>query len=202
MFFNPCYYNVDESDFKPVDQWKDVYGDMSEELPHDAPKPRGQMIVLTALCDASHASNKVTRRSQTGFVIYGNCAPIIWFSKKQATIESSTFGSEFVALRLCTESLIALRFKLRMFGVPVGGPSNVYCDNGAVVNCTASVEGRLSKKHLSICYHRVRECCAQGICRIAKIAGELNVADLFTKILPTPRRTELVQQLLRHFKAS
>ena len=201
MFFNPMYYDVNESDFPPMDQWQDLYGDISEEVPPDAPEPRGFPIVLTALCDASHASNKVTRRSQSGFVIYGNCAPLIWFSKKQATIETSTFGSEFVALRLCIESVIALRYKLRMFGIPVVGPSNVYCDNGSVVNCTAHVEGRLTKKHLSICYHRVRECCAQGICRIAKIAGEANVADLFTKILGTPRRTELIQQLLRHFRS-
>lgn len=200
MFFNPSYYHVNESDFKPVEQWREVYGDLREEIPADAPAPRGMGISITALCDASHASNKVTRRSHTGFVIYGNCAPLVWFSKKQATIESSTFGGEFVALRLCVESVIALRFKLRMFGVPVEGPTSIFCDNASVVNCTASVEGRLSKKHMAICYHRVRDCCAQGICRVAKIAGEVNVADLFTKVLDTPRRTELIQRLLRFFR--
>ena len=201
MFFNPAYYAVDETVFKPRDQWQEVYGDIEEEIPEDAPKPLGLGVTITALCDASHASNKVTRRSHSGFVIYGNCAPLIWFSKKQATVESSTFGSEFVALRLCVESVIALRFKLRMFGVPILGPANVFCDNASVVNCTASVEGRLNKKHLALCFHRVRECCAQGICRVAKIAGELNVADLFTKVLATSRRTTLAKQLLRFFRA-
>lgn len=200
MFFNPHNFTVDESKFTPVEEWKSLYGDINEELPPNAPPPRGAPITLTALVDADHASNRVTRRSQAGFVIYGNCAPLLWFSKKMATIETSTFGSEFVALRLCVESIIAMRYKLRMFGIPVDGPTSVFCDNESVVNSSSNVAGRLSKKHLAICYHRVRECCAQGICRITHIHGEENTADLFTKVLPTPRRTMLIQKLLRYFK--
>ena len=149
------------------------------------PTPLGPLLILTAFVDANHAGNRVTRRSQTGFIIYGNSTPPMWFSKKQSTIETSTFGSEFVALRLCSESLSALRYKLRTFRVNIKGPANVYCDNGSVVSSTAHVEGRLNKKHLAICYHCVHECWAQGILRITKIQGEDNTADLFTKLLPT-----------------
>ena len=58
---------------------------------------------------------RITRRSHTGILIYLQSAPIIWFSKKQNTIESSTFGSEFVALRTTLEMIEALRYKLRIF---------------------------------------------------------------------------------------
>ena len=51
-----------------------------------------------------------TRRSFTGILIYVNRAPIIWYSKKQNTVESSTFGSEFVAMRIATEITEGLRY--------------------------------------------------------------------------------------------
>ncbi len=46
-------------------------------------------------------------------------APIVWYSKKQVTIETSVFGSEFVAMKQGTEALRGLRYKLRMMGVPL-----------------------------------------------------------------------------------
>ena len=199
MLFNPHECEVRQSDFADIRQWKDLYGEVQEEVPIGMPAPKGREIVLTAMVDADHAGNKVTRRSQTGFIIYGNCAPIIWFSKKQNTVEASTFGSEMIALRLCVEAIIALRFKLRSFGIPVSTPARVYCDNESVVNATSKVEGRLNKKHLTICWHRIRESCAQAVCQVAKIRSEFNVADLLTKVVGTARPTTLIQQVLRHF---
>ena len=199
MLFNLHECEVRQSAFANFQQWKDLYGEMQEEIPNGLPVPRGREIILTAMVDADHAGNKVTRRSQSGFIIYGNCAPVIWFSKKQNTVEASTFGSEMIALRLCVEAIIALRFKLRSFGIPVSTPARVYCDNESVVNATSKVEGRLHKKHLAICWHRIRESCAQAVCQVAKIRSEFNVADLFTKVLGTPRRSTLIQQVLRYF---
>ena len=60
-------------------------------------------------------------------------APIVWFSKRQNTVEAATFGSDFVALRICKELVVALRYKLRMFGFPFDGPLDVFCDNRGVV---------------------------------------------------------------------
>ena len=64
----------------------------------------------------------------TGFLIFINRAPIIWYSKRQNTVESSAFSSEFIAAKTCVEHITALRYKLRMFGVPVDGPTKVLCD--------------------------------------------------------------------------
>jgi hypothetical protein len=59
--------------------------------------------------------------------------PLNGTQKKQNTIESSTFGSEFVALTKCTELIECLRYKLRMMGLELDGPANVFCDNKSVV---------------------------------------------------------------------
>lgn len=199
MIFNPHSLYINETDFEPTD-WKDIYGDIKEDIPRGLPEPLGLPVRITAHVDADHAGNKVTRRSQTGFIIFVQSAPIIWFSKKQNTIEASTFGAELVALRICAESLIALRYKLRTFGIAIDGPTDLYCDNRSVVNSVSRVEGRLNKKHLAICYHRVRECCAMAICRIAHISSSFNLADVLTKVLSLPSRTSLLQCILKHFR--
>ena len=99
--------------------WNDLYPDAKEELPPDMPEPRGKTVITSMYVDANHAGDLITRRSQYGVLIYVNSAPITWFSKRQNTVESSTFGSEFIALRIGTELLKGLRYKLRMMGVPI-----------------------------------------------------------------------------------
>ena len=99
-------------------------------------KPLGELIKIAAFIDSDHASNLVTRRSQKGYIIFCNQSPILWYSKRQNTVEASTFGAEFVVARTCLEAIEAVCFKLRMFGIPVEGPADVLCDNNGVVNNT------------------------------------------------------------------
>jgi hypothetical protein len=166
---------------------EDFYGDVKEEMPPKMPKPRGKSVKVSCFVDADHAGNLVNRRSHTGILIYVNNALISWYSKQQNTVETSTFGSEFVALRIVVEQIEALCYKLRMFGVPIDGPGDVYCDNQSVnpnPNSSSKPEQTLQKKHNAICFHKVRESVAAGMIRVAKIDEKENLADLFTKILP------------------
>ena len=101
-------------------------------IPPNAPIPRGNTVKIAAYVDADHAGNLMTRRSHTGIIIYLNNAPITWFSKRQNTVESSSFGSEFVALQIATDLIEAMRYKLKMFGVPLDRPADVFCDNKQV----------------------------------------------------------------------
>ena len=93
------------------------------------PEPLGQQAAISAFVDADHVGNKVTHRSHTGVLIIINNALITVFLKRQNTVELSTFGSELVAMRICCDLLVALRIKLKMFGVILDGPANVFCDN-------------------------------------------------------------------------
>ena len=99
-----------------------------ERLPSDMPPPRGRLVSTHCFVDSDHAGDKVPRRSQTGILILLNRAPIIWYSKRQNTVETSTFGSEFIANKTVVEQIESLWYKLRMFGVSLEGPTNVYCD--------------------------------------------------------------------------
>ena len=107
----------------------------------------------------------VIKQSTTGIIFYVNKAPIQWYSKRQNTIESSTFGSECVGLRTAVEMNEALRYKLRMMGVPVEGPTNCFCDNQSVVKNATIPQSSLLKKHNMVAYHKVRD--AMGAARVA-----------------------------------
>ena len=89
---------LDESRFKDCD-WREYYPDAAEAIPDNMPEPRGKGVTTSCFVDADHAGCRLTRRSHSGVLIFVNRAPIIWFSKRQATVESSTFGSESIAMR-------------------------------------------------------------------------------------------------------
>ena len=106
-------------------------------------------------------------------------------------VESSTFGSEFVALKTAIDLIDGLRYKLRMMGIPINGPARVLCDNELVVKNSTCPESLLKKKHISIAYHRVWEAQAAGIVQIAHVPGDQNLVDLLTKLLNGNRLKEL-----------
>ena len=88
-----------------------------------------------------------------------------------------------MALKNGVELVEALRYKLRMFGAPIEGATNIYCDNEAVYKNCSIPESTLRKKHHSIAYHRNRESVAAGTCRITKEDLTTNISDLFSNIL-------------------
>jgi hypothetical protein len=132
LVFDDAMIDWKDTDFNHYD-WTDVYHEAKENIPPNAPVPRGNPVQINAFVDANHARNKVTRRSHTGILIYLNTAPILWYSKAQTTVETSTFGSEFVAMCIAVDVIEGLHYKLHMFGVPVDGPENVLSDNMTVL---------------------------------------------------------------------
>ena len=99
MVFDPTYPTPDMSMFQEHD-WYDFYGDMKEEIPPNAPEPRGKEVDLRIFVNSEHTGDKLTRQSINGYIIFLNNALIDWLSKKQATIETSVFGAEFVAMKI------------------------------------------------------------------------------------------------------
>jgi hypothetical protein len=196
MVFDPTYPTIDQLAFKEC-EWKEFYGDIAEAVPTDAPEPLGRDVDLRLYVDSDHAGDALCRRSRTGFFIFLNMAPVLWLSRKQPTIETSVFGAEFVAMKHGMETMRGLRYKLRMMGIPLSGPSYLYGDNMSVIHNTQRPESTLKKKSNSICYHAVRESVAMGESRTAHVGSDDNMADIATKILGGGRkRNHLVAMLL------
>jgi len=174
----------------------DFYPGAKEQIPQNAPPPRGNPVTTTAYVDADWAGDTTNRRSHSGVLLFVNSAPINWFSKKQTTVETSTHGAELVATRIGIDMVDALRYKLRMFGVPIDGATTIYCDNQSVVHNGTRPESTLKKKHNSISFHRIREAVAAGYINIRKINTQDNLADILTKPLDGPTTTHLRGSIL------
>jgi len=99
--YDPSDPVIDESKFEAQDWTSSEFGHLQgkEEIPPKMPEPRGQGFIVSAKVDADHASDTVTRRSRTGFLVWVNCCLVYFMSKKQATVETSSFGSEFIAMK-------------------------------------------------------------------------------------------------------
>ena len=174
-----------------------IYIDSEEYyLPHNMPKALGNEVDINVFVDADHAGNKITRRSHTGIDIYCNWSPIIWFSKRQNTVETSTFSSEIIALKIAVELVEGLRNKLRMFGVPISGPARIFYDNKSVVINTSFPNSTLKKKHCAVAHGKVKSAIASGIALVYFERSETNIADLLTKVLPYSKRERLVRSIM------
>ena len=122
-----------------------------------------------------------TGRSVTGILHLINKTPVDWYSKKQATVETATYGSEFVAARICVEQIINLRTTLRYLGVPIRAKSYMFGDNKSVVDSSMQIHAKLHKRHTMLSFHRVREAIASGMLGFYFIPGTINPADILSK---------------------
>ena len=110
-----------------------------------------------------------------------NATPGEWYSKKMATVETATYGAEFVAARTCVEQIIDLQNTFRYLGVPVMETSYMFGDNESVVKSSTHLHAKLHKRHNILSFHRVREAIASKFVSFQFINGKDNPADILSK---------------------
>jgi hypothetical protein len=177
---------VDEPDLSGLAEqdfdWSNsVYGDVKEIIASDKPEALGNCVTLVHYYDANLYHDLTTGRSVTGVLHLFNKTPIEWYSKKQATVETATYGSEFIAARTCVDQIIDLRTYLRYLGVPIREYSYVFGDNKTVVDGATIPHAKLHKRHNALSFHRVREAMASRFMKMFHIPGEYNPADILSK---------------------
>jgi hypothetical protein len=186
----PDYSGLPTQDF---DWARSAYGEVKESIPENA-----LHITLTNYVDANLFHNILNGRSVTGILHFFNKTPIEWFSKKQATVETASYGSEYVAAHTCVEQGINLRLYLRYLGVPIREKSYMFGDHESVVNTGSSIHphAKLHKRHMALSFHRVREAIATGIYEFHNINGTVNAADVLIKHWGYGQVWTLLQPLL------
>ena len=158
-------FRTDQPDYsflpEPNFDWTySIYGDVHEILPDDMPEPLGEGVVTTTTMDANLNHCLDTGKSLTERLDFVNKTPVDWYSNKQATVETATYGSEFVAAKTATEQIMDIRQTLRYLGEPIGSKSFLFGDNRSVVTSTTLPHSTLSKCHNILAFHRVREAIA------------------------------------------
>ena len=176
-----------------------MYGKVKEQIPHDNPELLSKEVVTMTYEDANLYHDMLTGRAVTGILHLLNGTPIDWYSKRQDTVETATYGSEFVAARIATEQIIDLRTTLRYLGVPIKGRAYMFGDNESVITSSTLPHSRLTKRHNALSYHRVREAIVAKILNFAYIKGENNPADILSKHCGYPQLWRHIQPLLFWF---
>mmetsp|Transcript_34843 Transcript_34843/g.80554 ORF Transcript_34843/g.80554 Transcript_34843/m.80554 type:complete len:185 (-) Transcript_34843:347-901(-) len=168
--------------FKPTSTvWEDFYPDAGRLAPLDCPPPRGNPVTVTLWTNMDHAGCRKTGRSHSGIYVFLNKALIFWYSKKQTTVETAVYGSEYVAGKIEVDLVDGLIYKLQMMGISVEGPVNMFIDNESVVKNSTIPESILKKKNTSVAYHRICEAVTGKWIRLAHVKGTANLADKLTK---------------------
>ena len=155
-------FRTDQPDFsflpdQDFDWTYSVYGKVQDILPDDMPDPLGKAVTTTTTMDANLNHCLATGKSLTGCLHFVNKTPVDWYSKKQATVETATYGSEFVAAKTATEQIMDIRHTLRYLGAPIGAKSFLFGDNRAMVTSVNLPNSTLTKRHIILAFHRVRE---------------------------------------------
>jgi hypothetical protein len=158
-----------------------IYGGSTEVHDPNNPHPKGKPVKCISYVDANLFHDLTTGRSVTGILHLVNGTPFDWYSKKQNTVETATYGSEFVAARTAAEQIIANRATLRYLGVPIIGPAFLFGDNRSVVVSGSIPQSKLNKRHVFLSFHRVRETIAAKILRFIWIDTGANPADILSK---------------------
>ena len=169
----PDYSELPEQEF---DWMHAVYGNVEELIPHDMLKPLGKLVHMTHFLDANLMHDLLT-----GILTLLNQTPTDWYSKKQATVETATYGSEFVTSRTSVERDIDLRTTLRYLGVPVHKLAYMFGDNESVVNSSTTPYAKLHKRRSALCFHRAREAIAARVIAYYHVRSEANVSDMLSK---------------------
>lgn len=178
--------SVTEPDFSTLPdldhEWEhSVYGNVDEIIPDDLPEPLGKPVVTVTYVDANLYHCMLTGKAVTGILHFINTMPWDWYLKKQSTVETATYGSEFAAAKTATDQIIELRQTLRYLGVPIRTKSYMFGDNKTVVDSSTTPNARLHKRHTMLAFHRVRQAIASKIIVFHHIPGSENPADILSK---------------------
>ena len=158
-------FRTGEPDFSSLkdqeyDWTRSVYSGACEQIPHDIPKPLGKHVQTTHYVDANLHHDLATGKAVTAALHFLNQTPIDAYTKRQSTVETATYGSEFVAARTAADQIIDIRTTLQYLGVPIRDKSYMFGDNRSVVTSSTIPNSTISKRHHLASYHRVREAVA------------------------------------------
>ena len=145
-------FRTDQPDYsflpdQDLDWTYSAYGNVQEILPDDMPEPLGQAVITTTTMDDNLNHCSATGNSLTGCLHFVNKTPVDWYSKKQATVETATYGSEFLAAKTATEQIMDIRQTLRYLGALISAKSFLFGDSRSVVTSATLPHSTLTKKH-------------------------------------------------------
>jgi hypothetical protein len=146
----------------------------------------GLELEIMGIVDPDFGHDFVTRRSISGLMHFVGRTPMVRSSRRQSSVQSSTYVTEFVAARLAVKEILSHRYFLRSLGVLVSRASRLFGDNMNVLLNITEPDSHLKKKHLCITYHILHEGIASHVIEAFYVPSAQNYSDFLTKSLVAP----------------
>jgi hypothetical protein len=163
------------------DWLRSVNGNVRETLPEKCPMPRGKSVCTMTYKDANLHHDMCTGRAVTGVLHFIHKTPIDWYSKKQSTVETATYGSESTLAKTAIQQLQGLCITLRYLDALVDDTSYMFGDNRSVVTSSTMLDSQLGCWHLTLSCHYIGKAVALGMVKFYHIPGEINPLDVLSK---------------------
>jgi hypothetical protein len=153
-------------------------------------------IQVNAFCDSDWAGCPDDRRSITGFAVFlGDCL-IAWSAKKQVVVSKSSTEAEYKSLSITTAKLFWIRMLFKELRIYLAYPLVLWCDKVSTLALASNPVFHARTKHIEVDYHFVREKVLNRDILLKFISTHDQVADLFTKGLPSAQFLTLRSKLL------
>ena len=192
----PKFQSDTEKGEYTFEQFGHQYNTFTEEIDPHFPEPRIPQLDTTIFSDADHGHDLVTGKSVTGTLAFVGSTPTYWKSTRQTSVQTSTYGSEFTALKKAVETAVTIRYHLRAMGVVVTRPTKIFVDNKSVFINAANPASSLNKKTLALSYHFVRQYQSAKVVDIQFIKSENNYSDMLTKSLNSSKLRSLIHEFM------
>ena len=139
------------------------------------------MVLTTTFLDANLLHDTLTRKLVTAVLHFVNTIPTAWFLKRQATVETATYSSEFIAAKTATEQIMDFRNTLRYLDIPIMTKSYMFGDIKSAVTSSTILQSILNKRHNMLSYHRVREAITAKNLEFHFCSSDQNRSDILSK---------------------
>lgn len=114
-----------------------------------------------------------------------NEGPIIWKSRKQSIVATSSTDAEYVAAHDASKEIVWARVLMQELGHQQVKPTKLFIDNIAALKLVDNPAFHRRTKHIDIKYHYTRDLVSQGHILMEHIPSCKQLADILTKVLTT-----------------
>nr|GEZ24459.1 retrovirus-related Pol polyprotein from transposon TNT 1-94 [Tanacetum cinerariifolium] len=146
---------------------------------------------LTGFSNAGYAGCKDTFKSTSGGAQFLGEKLVSWSSKKQDCTALLTAKPEYVSLSACCAQVLWMRTQLTDYGFHFN-KIPIYCDSKLAIAISCNPVQHSRTKHIAVRYHFIKEQVEKGTIELYFVKTDYQLADIFTRALPTDRFNYLV----------
>ncbi|KAE8703505.1 hypothetical protein F3Y22_tig00110469pilonHSYRG00245 [Hibiscus syriacus] len=136
----------------------------------------------TRHCTSSESGGLDKSKYTTGYVFKIVGGAVIWVSKLQSVVATSTTKAEYVAATQASKEAIWLKMLLEELGHNQEYVS-LFCDSQSALHLARNLAFHSRTKHIRVQYHFIREKVEEVTVDMQKIYTKDNIADFMTKVI-------------------